>query len=282
MVKSGVSRHVAQLEEHFGVRLFKRGARSLKLTPIGETLNQRIRSILAEVDLLEDIAREESGGVSGPVTIVTTPEFAGFLTSAILPVARARHPGLLFVVRPAYEYEDMQDPGVDLAFRIGSVVDDRLVAINLGEVQLCLVASPDIAKRHPLKSPEDIQGTPCLVFHGTQPDSAWTFVKEGASTHVDVSGAVAVRSFAVLLDLAIGGHGYAFLPHFMLKEALESGKLVSCLSGYRSRPYPVYMTFRPGARRVARIDAALSLAEELVLPMLRASEQPFKDLAQGA
>ncbi|WP_428525136.1 LysR family transcriptional regulator [Roseibium sp.] len=282
MVKSGVSRHVAQLEDHFGVRLFERGARTLKLTPIGETLNQRIRSILAEVDLLEDIAREESSGVVGAVTVVTTPEFAGFVMSALLPAALDRHPGLSFVVRPAYDFEDMQDPGVDLAFRIGSVVDDRLVAINLGDVQLYLVASPNIAEQYPVKHPEDMQNTPCLVFHGSQPDGSWTFVRDGEQMQVEITGKVAVRSFKVLLDLAIAGHGYAFLPHFMLKEALESGKLVTCLSGYRSRPYPVYLTFRPGARRVARIDAALSLAEETIQKMLRGSLQAIIGAQQGA
>ncbi|MEN0002063.1 MAG: LysR family transcriptional regulator [Pseudomonadota bacterium] len=77
MAKSGVSRHVAQLEAHFGVRLLERGARSVKLTPVGERLSHRIASVLAELDLLEDIAREESVGVSGRVSIAATPEFGG-------------------------------------------------------------------------------------------------------------------------------------------------------------------------------------------------------------
>ena len=81
MAKSGVSRHVAQLEAHFGVRLVERGARSVRLTPVGRKLDGRIRSILAEVDLLRDIAREESAGVAGQVTIAATPEFGGLLAT---------------------------------------------------------------------------------------------------------------------------------------------------------------------------------------------------------
>lgn len=274
MAKSGVSRHLSQLEDHFGVRLLERGSRSVKLTPVGAILSQRIRSLLAEVDLLEDIVREESGGVSGQVTVATTPEFAGFVTSALYPAARDRHPGLKFVVRPAYAFEDMLDPGTDLAFRIGSFVDDRLVASKLGEIQLCLVATPDIVRRHPIKHPEDIPSAPCLIFNGTQPDSAWTFVRAPEQTQVKLTGHIAVRSFAVLFDLAVAGHGYAFLPAFMLKEALQDGKLVSCLTDWSSQPYPVFLTFRPGVRRIARIDAALTLAEELIPPMLSDLEVP--------
>ncbi len=274
MAKSGVSRHLSQLEDHFGVRLLERGARSVKLTPVGETLSQRIGSILAEVDLLEDIAREESGGVSGQVTVATTPEFAKILASELFPVARARHPGLTFVVRPGYEYEDMQDPGTDLAFRIGSFVDDRLVASRLGETQIRLVATADVADRHPVSHPEDLRDAPCLTFHGRRPESQWIFETSGSEVTMEVRGDIAVRDFSVLLELAIAGHGYAFLPEFMLADALRDGRLVPCLPGYRSRPYPVFLTFRPGARRIARIDAALSMAEELIPKILARLTSP--------
>jgi len=268
MAKSGVSRHLTQLEAHFGVRLLERGARSVKLTPVGETLSQRIRSILAEVDLLEDIAREESAGVSGQVTIAATPDFAGFVAPKLYPIARDRHPGLTFVFRPAYEYEDMQDPGTDLAFRIGSFVDDRLVALELGEVRICLVSTPEVAERFPISTLEDVPNVPCMTFRDTRPDSVWTFIKSGERSQVEVTGRIAARNFAVLLDLALAGHGYAFLPEFMLRGALEEGRLVPSLTDYSSRPYPVYLTFRPGARRIARIDAAITIAEEVVPQML--------------
>jgi len=268
VAKSGVSRHLAQLEDYFDVKLLERGARSVKLTPIGATLNQRIRSILAEIDLLEDIAREESGGVSGQVTVATTPEFAGIVTSALFAAARIRHPGLTFVFRPAYEFEDMQDPETDLAFRIGSFVDDRLVAIQLGEVHFCLVAAPSVVERHPIGCPEDIPNAPCLTFQGTQANTIWTFIKGEEPTQIEVKGKIAVHSFAVLFDLAVAGHGYAFLPKFLLHEAIKSGALIPRLTDWNSRDYSVFLTFRPGARRIARIDAALTLAEELIPPIL--------------
>ncbi|MGB0695650.1 MAG: LysR family transcriptional regulator [Rhodospirillaceae bacterium] len=268
MAKSGVSRNLSLLEEHLGVRLLERGARPVKLTPIGETLAQRIGSILAEIDLLEEIVREESSGISGPVTLATTPEFAGVLASVLFPEARKRHPNLTFVMRPNYDFEDMQDPGTDLAFRIGSVVDDRLVARQLGDMELCLVGTPALVKRHLLTGPEDLQNAPCLAFQGVQPTTVWTFLKAGETKQVEIQGQIAVRSFSVLYDLALAGHGFAFLPKFMLREVLESGQLIHCLPDYRSRRYKVFLTFRPGARRIARLNAALDLAEELLPPWL--------------
>ena len=83
-----------------------------------------------------------------------------------------------------------------------------------------------------------------------------------------MAGPIAVRSFSTLFDLAVAGQGFAFLPDFMLGDALRDGKLVRCLSDYVSRRFPVFLTFRPGARRVARIHATVTLAEELIPKLL--------------
>ena len=268
IAKSGVSRHVAQLEAHYGVRLLERGARSVKLTPVGARLGQRIQSILAEVDLLDDIAREESVGVSGQVTIAATPDFGGLAASALLPVVRERHPNLTLVVRPAYTFEDMQDPGTDIAFRIGMFKDDRLIVRELGSFRCWLVASPEVTKHHPITCPEDLTDVPCLTFRHDSPESTWTFQYEREETAVDVTGPIAVQNFAVLLDLAVAGQGYAFLPEFVARDALATGALVRSLPQAASRPYAVFVTYRPGARRIARIDAIVKLAEEIVPSLL--------------
>ncbi|MEM8975893.1 MAG: LysR family transcriptional regulator [Pseudomonadota bacterium] len=268
--KSGVSRHVAQLETHFGVRLLERGARSVKLTSIGERLDNRIRSILAEIDLLDEIAREESAGVSGQVTFAATPEFGSLIASELFPLVRARHPKLSLVMRTAYTFEDMQDPATDIAFRVGTFEDDRLVARELGSFYFWLVASPELANERKVSRPADLAHVPCLTFRGDRPTTTWSLISGGRETTIEVSGPMAVQSFSILFELAISGQGYAFLPDFMLGDAVKNGTLVRCLRKHVSRPFPVYLTFRPGARRIARIDETVLLAEEL-LPQLLSS-----------
>lgn len=268
MAKSGVSRHVSQLEEHFAVKLLERGARSVKLTPIGALLDQRIRSILSEIDLLEDIAREESIGISGQVNLATTPDFGALVASHLLPAINQRYPDLKLVMRPAYAFEDMQDPGTDLAFRIGSFQDDRLVARELGTFRCWVVASPELAGETEVKSAKDLEKQPCLTFRDDKPETTWTFATPSALSTVKVSGPFAARSFSVLFDLAVAGQGYAFLPEFMVGDALDRGNLVRCLPDLVSRPYPVYLTYRPGARRIARVEATARIAEELIPKLL--------------
>lgn len=272
MAKSGVSRHIAQLEERLGVRLLERGARSVRLTPVGLRLDERISSILAEVDLLAEIAGEEQTGISGQVTIAATPEFGGLVAAHVFPEILARHPDLRLVMRPAYEFEDMHGPGTDLALRIGSFDDDRLVAKELGGVRRWLVAVPDVAQRFPVVAPEDLASAPCLTFRGDGPAATWTF--EGPARHhsVGVKGPVAARSFAVLLGLVQAGMGYGFLPDFMVRDLVGSGALLRCLPDFASPRSPVFLTFRPGMRRIARVAALIAFTERLVSDLLDRNE----------
>jgi DNA-binding transcriptional LysR family regulator len=264
MAKSGVSRHVTQLEAHLGVRLLERGARSVNLTPIGWRLDQRVLSILAEVDLLNDIAREESVDISGQVTVATTPEIGGFVASNLFPALQLRHPNLKLVVRPQYAFEDMRDPDTDIAFRVGTFKDDRLVARELGAFRFYVVAAPAIAEKFNIARPGDLVGMPCLTFRRDLPRSTWTLHSETGDAAVEVTGPIAVRSYSILYEMVVAGQGFGFLPAFMVRAAISNGTLARCLPDYVSRPYSVFLTYRPGARRIARVEATARLAEELV------------------
>lgn len=270
MAKSGVSRHIAQLEAQFGVKLLERSARSVKLTPVGARLDQRIQSILAEVDLLGDIAREESAAASGQVNIAATPEFGGMVANHLFPAVHALHPRLTLAMRPAYEFEDMQDPGTDLAFRVGSFKDDRLIARELGAFRCFVVAAPDCLAQHPVAAPGDLTGVPCMAFRGDRVQASWRLFSDNSDKTIDVSGPFAIRSFTILRELAMAGQGFAFLPDFMLTEDLATGRLVNALPGHVSRAFPVYLTYRPNARRIARLDAVISVALDLVPAILDA------------
>lgn len=267
MAKSGVSRHVSQLEASLGVRLLERGSRVVRLTPVGWRLDERIRSILAEVDLLGEIASEEVGRVSGQVTMAATPEFGALVVRRLFPELQRLHPDLSLVMRADYAFEDMQDPDTDLAIRIGDVDDDRLVALRMGSFARWLVAAPDVVERINLQIPENLVGQPCLTFREDRPAATWRFVSAGRERSVEVTGPIAVRSFSILQELARCGLGLAFLPAFMLGDDLASGRLVRCLPEWASPGASVFVAFRPGVRNIARIAAVLDLAQQ-VLPEL--------------
>ncbi len=269
VAKSGVSRHVALLEKRLGVKLLEQGGRGVRVTPAGERLAQRIGSILAEIDLLDDFAREESAQVSGQVTVAATPEVGGLVAKHFFPEILSRHPGLSLVMRPAYAFEDMQDPGIDLAIRVGTFQDERLVAHRIGAFQRWLVASPDYLGAIRLERASDLQQLECLTFRADHPSATWSIEgPDGTVVEVPVKGRLAVRSFAILRDLVLEGAGISFLPHFMVEDDLAAGRLVRGLEHHASPDVPVYLAFRPGVRKIARVSAVLDDLAQLAPKIL--------------
>ena len=186
----------------------------------------------------------------------------------LFPAIRDRHPNLTLVMRPSYAFEDMQDPGTDLAFRVGTFKDDRLVAIKLGGFRRALVAAPLFVDRHPITHPRELVDKPCLTFRGDRPGGTWRFQRARKEEQVDVEGPIAVQSFGILKDLAIAGQGFANLPAFMLDDAVDQGTLVRCLPDWTQNLNAVFLTFRPGARRIARVAAVIDQATRLLRPRL--------------
>ena len=148
--------------------------------------------------------------ISGQVTIAATPDFGELVAQTLFPILQSEHPKLTLVMRPAYAFEDMQDPSTDLAFRIGKVKDDRLIARRLGSFRRTLVTSPEFKKQNPITAPKDLANIPCLTFRGDQPGATWTFTNKGKETSVDVTGPIAVYDFGILLRLVKNGQGAAY------------------------------------------------------------------------
>ena len=87
-----VTRLVADLEEHLGVRLLNRTTRRLSLTDTGESYLERVRHVLTEVEEAEALATASSAEPRGQLRVLCPPAFAVQQLAKHLKVFRARYP----------------------------------------------------------------------------------------------------------------------------------------------------------------------------------------------
>ena len=66
---SGVTRLIAALEDHVGVRLLQRTTRSVTLTDVGVRYLQRTRQILADIEEAENAAQAERTRPNGRLIV---------------------------------------------------------------------------------------------------------------------------------------------------------------------------------------------------------------------
>jgi DNA-binding transcriptional LysR family regulator len=273
--KSVVSKNLSGLEALLQVRLFERSSRRVALTREGQALLPRAESILAELERLKGEAQHEFVHVAGTVRIAATPEFGALVASRLVPPLLAEYPQLQVAMQLEYAHADLLDPFIDLAFRVGSVHDERLVARPLGRFHRVLVASPSFAAAHPLAGPEALSEVDCLVFSDREMTSDWTMLCSDAqvSAHeVRVRSRLAVRGFTALLAAAEAGLGVARLPSFVVQAALARGDVVRVLPEWHSPPATVYLVHRFGVERIGRIRAVIEAARTHLVPLLDPTE----------
>ncbi|MEM1175431.1 MAG: LysR family transcriptional regulator [Pseudomonadota bacterium] len=267
MAKSAVSKQLSRLESRLDVKLVARSSRRVSLTREGERLLPRIESILAEGSRLIEDAHEDSFRTAGTVRIAATPDFGGMVARKFLPVLLEQYPELAVIMRLDYSFEDLQDPAIDLAIRLGRVTDERLVVHRLGEFRRIVVASPDFLAQHTLAHPSDLSSLNCLIFSGAAVSSEWSLeeVRAGGSTaQIQVQGNIGVRGFAAVAGLAESGAGVCCVPEFVVSDAIAKGRLVHCLRGWASEPTAVFLAYRFGADRIARVRAVIDAARETI------------------
>ena len=263
IAKSTASKQLSQLEASLKVRLFERSSRRVKLTKEGEVLLARAQSILAEVDRMAQDAVQEASQPAGIVRIAASPEFGRLLVEKFLPPLLAQYPQLQVLMRLEYQFDDLQDPLNDLAFRLGSIADDRLVGQRLGEIERVLVCSPAFQAANPLAKPEDLMGMSALVFTDREISTEWVLESRDspyATTKIAMRGRFGVRSFNALLAAAEAGLGLTCVPWFVAAPALAHGTLVQPLPQWKAQSAPVYVAYRTGVMRIGRVRAVIDTA----------------------
>src|SRR5215213_5525055 len=173
---SAISHQIRGLEELFGVKLFVRGARSVRLTPDGERYLAKISVALAA---LQDAGREmlrlrrDSGG---ELWISALPFFTSTVLLPALADFKRRNPTLTLRIEATHQYADFNASRVDVAIRYGREHSAGLKFEPLIEVKGLPVCTPALIKGG-LRKPEDLAGQ-VLIHLTTQPRSWTAWLKE--------------------------------------------------------------------------------------------------------
>src|SRR5258706_8695030 len=167
---SAISHQIRGLESLFGVKLFVRGARSVRLTADGERYLAKVSSALAA---LQEAGREmlrHRRDRGGELWISALPFFTSTVLIPALADFKRRNPGLILRVEAAHQYADFNSSPVDVAIRYGREHSAGLKFEPLIEVRGLPVCAPALIKGG-LRGPEDLS---CQVLiHLTSQPRAW-------------------------------------------------------------------------------------------------------------
>ncbi len=104
-----LSAQIMEMEANLGTKLVERTRQNTLLTQKGEEVLRHVRSILHQVDLLEQTARKGGGTLEGLVRIGIIPTVAPYLVPQFIPHLRATYPNVEVELREAVTDRLMAD-----------------------------------------------------------------------------------------------------------------------------------------------------------------------------
>ncbi len=246
LTPASVSRSIKRLETRLGVRLFARNTRNVRLTNEGELYRQECQRALEQIAEVERAITGHQKVPSGPLRISIGTLYANHRVLPLLPRFTAAYPQIDLELSLSNHVIDFVDDGFDLAIRLGTPPDSRLIAHWLEDAPVGIFATPDyLAKRGTPQSIEDLSAHDCIQFivPSTGRAMPWIF-RNRHGEDIDFT----FRSRFRVLDDVLGciswaqaGGGLFQIYHFIAEPMVARGELVEVLQdfGGRSRQFSI-------------------------------------------
>lgn len=264
-----VSRMIGGLEARLGVKLLMRTTRQVVPTEAGALLLDRARSLLVDVEDMENAVRG-SDGLSGVLRVATPVTFGAREIAPRLAPFLAAHPALRIELLMADRRVDLLDEGVDLAIRLGALDDSSFVARRIASAPRYIVASPAyLATRSPPATIADLQAHD--IISGRSPGvDIWTLRDSaGGVTSVKLAARLVATSTEGVLAAVTAGLGLAITSAFACRMELARGDLVRVLPDFALPAIDVHAVSPLGRKPAAK---ARLFIDHMVQTMLSASD----------
>ena len=268
--RASISLAVQQLEKRLGTRLLHRTTRRVSLTPDGELLLERARSLVADVEELEQQFQPTDHTAKGRLRVDVPSRIARRLIAPALPDFFARFPAVELELGSSDRMIDLVQEGVDCALRVGGLASTSLVARPLGSFEMLNCASPAYLAAHGTpQSPEDL-ATHWAVHYGTgggRP-TVWEWLDGGGTRQCGMQSRVAVNNVETYIASALAGLGLVQVPRYDVQHHLAAGELVEVLPQSRAAAMPVHLVYPHRRHLSPRVQGFSRWITALLAPSL--------------
>jgi DNA-binding transcriptional LysR family regulator len=255
--QSQASRIIAELEADLGARLLSRTTRAVVPTEAGAEFLAHIEPILAALDEAEHSVRE-SGEFRGLLRMSMPTSFGIRDVIPRLSGFAALHPNLHIQLLLEDRRQDLVRDAVDVAIRLGRLVDSTATAKLIATIPRVVVASPDYLARHGVPATPD-ELTRHRIVGGTAASvpTAWLFERDGKEKAIPLEPHFSTNENEGSIAAAAAGFGITSTSGWACRRELENGSLVHLFRDWKMVGIPVHAYFPMGQATRAAGRAAV-------------------------
>jgi len=239
-----VSKYVAQLEQHLGVRLLNRTTRKLHLTEAGTRYYPRAQQVLTDIDDMEHQLGDLQTQARGLLRISAPVSFATRHLAPLLSDFQRAHPAVGIDLQLNDRKVDIVEEGFDIALRIGHLKSSSLIAKRIAPVRVVICASPEYLRRHGTpRHPKDLKTHRYLRYSYMEQESGDSLFRWLPGRDPLHGGDLVSNNGDVLVESAMAGAGIALQPTFIAGAAIKAGTLRVVLPEHEPKPMSLYAVY---------------------------------------
>lgn len=241
VARSVVTRQIAGLEAHLGVKLMARSTRRLTLTSAGTAYLEKCRVILNLVEAAEIGVAEERQTPRGNIRISLPLSFGLKRLAPLLLDFSQRYPEVALDMDYSDRRVNLIEEGIDLSIRVTRRLDAGDVARRIGTSRMRVLASPDYLSRHGQPAhPAELAHHVCLGYTNAGAATTWQFVVDGQLENFLIRSRINANNGDVLTEAAAQGLGIACQPDFIAGSFIAAGRVVEILVDYPGPELGIY------------------------------------------
>jgi DNA-binding transcriptional LysR family regulator len=259
-----VSKTIAQLETRLSVRLLLRSTRGLTPTEAGLAFFDRAKRAIEEADEADNAARGAAGGLTGNLRICAAVTFGRQHIVPQLGPFLEQNPELNIDLMLDDRNINLVEEGVDIALRMGTLIDSGLTARKIAQCRRVVVGTPQYFEQHGKPAcPADLSKHQAVVY--TLGGGAnWQFQKSGEEHPVIISGRIRVNAAEGLRESVLAHLGLTMASEWMFAPELASGAVVEVMSDWTLPNQDLWAVFPTGRMASAKARAFADYVQALM------------------
>jgi DNA-binding transcriptional LysR family regulator len=249
-----ISKLVAQLEDRLGVKLLVRTTHGLTPTEAGLTYYERARRSIEEATEAEVAARGAGKGLAGKLRVSAAVTFARIHLMPHIPEFLARHRDLELDVVLDDRNVDLVQEGIDVALRMGHLVDSTLTARRIARCRHAVLGTPMyFARAGEPAAPADLLAHDAVIYAQRGGGATWIFRREGTDVPVTLKGRLRVSAAEGVRAAVLAHAGLAIASEWMFTPEITDGTVKPVLRDWELPPIDLWAVLPAG--RIASTKA---------------------------
>lgn len=267
--KPTVSEHIQSLEGVLGARLLHRTTHRVTPTQDGLVLYDRARDVLASMEELDGLFRQQGPVLAGRLRVDMPTAFARLEVFPRLGEFLQAHPAIQVEISCTDRRVDVVREGFDCVVRIGQLNDDTLVARRLGKLRMVNCASPAYLRAYGVPvTPADLDRHVLIDYVqvlGSQSEG-FVYQQHGRLVSRQMPVRVTVNNADAYEATCLNGLGIIQVPVARYVGLFTRGLLVKIMPDYLPPPMDITLLYAHRRHLPPRVKVFMDWLADLIAP----------------